>query len=373
MKGIYKSMVLFSAWILCSGFHSSDDIRHQEPVVPAPVSLVFAGDIMGHSPQFSAAYNPATKTYHYEACFEQVKNYISRADFAIANLEVTLAGPPYEGYPRFSSPDALADGLKYAGYDVLLTANNHVADRGRKGLERTLDILRNRKFLFAGSYYNQAQRDSLYPLMLEKSGLRIALLNSTYSTNGIAVTAPNIVNRIDTTQIRKDIQQAKERNADIIIMAIHWGAEYALQASENQRNLARWMAQNGIGLIIGSHPHVVQNAEIILTDDGREVPVYYSVGNSISNQRKPHTDGGIMVQVTLNPGTGQIISHSYLPVFVHKGKLHGQYQFHLIATPDYLARPDSFALPAVDSLALRWFDEQTRERLGNMRLWEERN
>ncbi len=370
MKRVYKSTVWLAAWMICSGFQHSNEIPLHQVEVPGPVTLVFAGDIMGHSPQFNAAYNPATKTYHYEACFEQVRHYIGNADFAIANLEVTLAGPPYEGYPRFSSPDALADGLKYAGYDVLLTANNHIVDRGKKGLERTLDILRNRKFLFAGSYYNQAQRDSVYPLLMEKNGLRIALLNCTYSTNGIAVTAPNIVNRIDTFQIKKDILKAQERDADIIIMAIHWGAEYALQASENQRKLARWMAQNGIGLIIGSHPHVVQDAETIITADGREVPVYYSVGNSISNQRKPHTDGGIMVKAVINPGTGKIISHSYLPVFVHKGKLDGQYQFHLIATPDFIARPDSFALPATDSLALRWFDAQTRERLGNIKLWE---
>lgn len=370
MKGVYKSMVLFAAWVICSGFQHSNEILQQQVEVPGAVTLVFAGDIMGHSPQFNAAFNPASKSYHYESCFEQVRPYISKADFAIANLEVTLAGPPYEGYPRFSSPDALSDGLKYAGYDVLLTANNHIADRGRKGLERTLNVLNKRKFLFAGSYYNQAHRDSIYPLMMEKNGLRIALLNCTYSTNGIAVTAPNIVNRIDTIQIKKDIQKAQELAADIIIMAVHWGTEYALQASENQRNLARWMARNGIGLIIGSHPHVVQDAEVIQTEDGREVPVYYSVGNSISNQRKPHTDGGIMVKAEINPGTGKVMSHSYLPVFVHKGQLHGKYQFHLIATPDFIARPDSFALPVTDSLALRWFDEQTRERLANMVLWE---
>lgn len=362
-----KILLLLISLFLFSGF-VSNPLPEVSSEGAQTVKLIFAGDIMGHSPQFQAAYNAQTKSYNYETCFQLVKPYIESADIAIANLEVPLAGPPYSGYPNFSSPDALLDGLKYAGYDIILTANNHVVDRGKQGLERTIGVITDRKLKHTGSYINKAQRDSIYPLIIHEKGLRIALLNCTYGTNGIPVTNPNMVNLIDTVQIRKDIARAKKLQADFIIMTIHWGVEYILQANDSQRKLARWLAAKGVNLIIGGHPHVVQDMEIITTAQNDSVPVYYSLGNSVSNQRKPHTDGGIMVEVEIGVKAKKIISTSYIPVYVHRGMLAGKYQYHLIPTPQYIQAPEQYKLAVADSLALRYFDQQTRLRLHNQKV-----
>ncbi|MDR1652453.1 MAG: CapA family protein [Prevotellaceae bacterium] len=326
------------------------------------ISLIFAGDIMGHSQQYKAAYNADTEQYNYDVCFENVKPYIEDADFAVANLEAPVAGAPYSGYPNFSSPDALLDALKNAGYDVLLTANNHVADRGAQGVRRTIEQIQNRKFKYAGSYLDAAQKDSIYPLLLEKNDFKIALLNYTYGTNGIPVNKPLLVNTIDTDRIVSDLKKA-EQLADFTVVCIHWGTEYELQANASQRKLAETMVANGADLIIGAHPHVVQNAELMINKDKVKIPVFYSVGNSISNQRKVNTNGGIMVSVKIGAKSGRILETTYLPVYVHRGTLNGVYQFHLIPTPDFIANPAKFKIAAADSAALTVFDRNTRERL----------
>ncbi len=333
------------------------------------VTLIFAGDIMGHSPQFQAAYDTQTKTYDYKVCFENVKPYIESADIAVANLEVTLAGPPYSGYPNFSSPDALLDALKYAGYDVMLTANNHVLDRGKPGFERTLKILSDKEMKFVGSYLNQQQRDTLYPLIIDTHGLKIAFLNYTYGTNGYKPLSPTIVNVIDTNQIKKDIKKARSKSADIVVMTVHWGTEYQTKAGIEQQKLAKLFVREGVDLIIGSHPHVVQNAELLEIDSTWKVPVFYSLGNSISNQRNINTDGGIMVKVEIGANSKQILKTTYLPVYVHKGILKDKFQYHLIPTPDFVSDTTAnYVINKVDSAALLLFDKNTRERLSNFEI-----
>ena len=332
------------------------------------ITLIFAGDIMGHSPQYKAAYNPKTNIFNYKPCFQYVKKYIENADLAICNLEVPIAGIPYSGYPNFSTPDALLDGLKYAGYDILLTANNHVIDRGKKGLERTIRQIDKRNLLHTGSYIDAIQRDSIYPLIVTVKGLKLAFLNYTYGTNANVITPPNIINYIDSQQIISDIQKADRLGADFKIMVMHWGTEYELQANELQRGLAHFFVSQGINLIIGSHPHVVQDAEILYGKDSLAVPVYYSMGNSLSNQRKLNTDGGIMIKVDINARTKLVSNTSFLPVYVHRGVLNGLYQYYLLPTPDFIKKPTSFPISTTDSISLTYFDKETRSRLSNMKL-----
>jgi poly-gamma-glutamate synthesis protein (capsule biosynthesis protein) len=248
----------------------------------------------------------------------------------------------------------------------MLTANNHAADRGAAGIRRTIKTIENRNLRFAGTYYDKAQRDSIYPLMLEKCGLKIALLNYTYGTNGNVVSKPNIVNMIDTSLIIKDINKAKELKADITVACVHWGEEYFTKSNSAQQKLARLLVRNGVDLIIGGHPHVVQEAELIENQDSIIVPVFYSLGNSISNQRKLNTDGGIMVKVKISNTTKQIFSVEYLPVYVHKGVLRGKYQYHLIPTTDFVRNPLDFPISRADSLSLTIFDKNTRNRLQNI-------
>ena len=364
-----KIMLLLTVlFLFCSFLQKEHPVRTLLPN-KENIVLVFAGDIMGHSPQFKAALNAKTGKYNYEDCFVHVKPYIEEADFAVANLEVPLAGAPYSGYPNFSSPDALLDGLKFAGYDVMLTANNHVVDRGKAGLERTIRTIKNRDLLHAGSYLNKQERDSIYPLILEKDSFRIALLNCTYGTNGIPVVAPNHVNMIDTVEIKEDITRCEELLADLIVMTIHWGNEYELEASQAQNEFARFLVRSGVDLIVGSHPHVVQNMEYIQTGL-KNVPVFYSLGNSISNQRKPHTNGGILLRAEIDPMT-KFIKTSYMPVYVHKGILNAKYQYHLIPTIDYVKQPQAFKLCPADSASIMFFDTETRKRLANANLWDE--
>jgi poly-gamma-glutamate capsule biosynthesis protein CapA/YwtB (metallophosphatase superfamily) len=334
----------------------------------ASISLIFVGDIMGHSPQFQAAYNLTANTYNYDICFQQVKPYIEKANFAIANLEAPIAGKPYSGFPNFSSPDELLDAIKKAGFDVLLTANNHILDKGKIGLERTIQQIEKRNLYHLGSYVNKNQRDSIYPLILESNGFKLAFLNCTYSTNGIRVSEPNLINYIDTLEIIADIEKANKLGADIKIMTIHWGDENELHANKVQRNIAKFLVNHGINLIVGSHPHVIQNAEILKDKVGKQVPVFYSLGNFISNQRESNNKGGIMLRVDINTKSKRITDVSYLPVYVYRGKLNGNFQFHLIPTIDFENKSSTFALNKADSISLTDFDRKTRDRLSNIKL-----
>lgn len=158
---------------------------------------------MQHDGQIAAALNPATNTYDYDDGYKFVKPIINQYDIRVANLEVTLAGKPYKGYPQFSAPDELAEVLVSSGFNVILTSNNHSCDRGDKGVIRTLDVLDELGVMHTGTFRNQAERDANYPLMIEREGMKIALLNYTYGTNGLTVKAPLIVNYIDSAVIKK--------------------------------------------------------------------------------------------------------------------------------------------------------------------------
>lgn len=263
------------------------------------ISLLFVGDLMQHQGQIDAARMP-DGTYDYTPCFQYVKEEVNRADLAIANLEVTLGGVPYRGYPQFSAPDEYAVAIKEAGFDVLLTANNHCLDRRKKGLERTIHVLDSLKILYAGTYINRYARERLYPLIIEKNGFRIALLNYTYATNGIEVQSPNVVNYIDKAQILEDIKRARSQRVDVIIACMHWGVEYRLFPERQERQMADWLIANGVDHVIGSHPHVLQPMEVRPDEytAARHV-VVYSLGNYISNMSAPNTDGGAMVRIEL--------------------------------------------------------------------------
>lgn len=300
MKSFFSFIALFLLFSCISGRKPSAKNTETDSlfVQTDTVSLLFAGDVMQHLPQVRAAKN--ANGYDYSPCFKWVRDEIGKADFAVANLECTLGGIPYSGYPMFSAPDELLFGLHDAGFDVLTTANNHCLDRGRKGLERTLRLIDSIGIKRVGTYHSSEDRMQKSPLLLQKGRLRIALLAYTYGTNGIPVTPPNCVNFMDTTTISKDIAACRELHPDAIIACLHWGNEYQRLPDSAQRELAVWMLGNGVDHIVGAHPHVIQPVEV-LTDSlqGKRHVVAYSLGNYISNQSKPHTDGGMMLRMTL--------------------------------------------------------------------------
>lgn len=258
--------------------------------------ILFTGDIMQHDSQIAAAYDPVTKEYNYEPCFEHISPILQSADLTIGNLEVTLGGPPYKGYPQFSAPDQLADRLKKSGFDILVTANNHCVDRGRKGLERTVSILDTLGILHTGTFVDSVNRRSSYPLRVEKNGIALSLLNYTYGTNGIPVSFPNVVNLIDTVLIKNDLALARTQRTDAIVVFMHWGNEYQSLPNQFQRKVAELCFREGAKLVIGAHPHVVQPME---WNKEKDRLIAYSLGNFVSGQRPRYRDGGATLWVEL--------------------------------------------------------------------------
>jgi poly-gamma-glutamate capsule biosynthesis protein CapA/YwtB (metallophosphatase superfamily) len=264
------------------------------------LSLLFVGDIMQHDSQIADALDKRTGEYDYRPCFQYIKPFIRAADLAIGNLEVTLAGRPYKGYPQFSAPDELLTALKDAGFDAIVTANNHSADRGKAGIERTIAMLDSFDVPHTGTFRSQAEKNRNHPLIIERQGFRLALLNYTYGTNGLPVPRPNIVNMLDTVEIRKDLIRAAGMNPDAIIVFTHWGAEYQSLPSKNQKAITALCFEYGARLVIGSHPHVVQPME---WQKSKDQLVAYSLGNFVSGQRKRYTDGGAMIRIELRKVT----------------------------------------------------------------------
>ena len=262
------------------------------------ITLLFVGDLMQHDAQIKAA--KTTTGYDYTDCFKHVKEEISRADIAVANLVVTLGGKPYRGYPSVSAPDEFLYAVKDAGFDVLLTGNNHCLDRGSRGLERTILMLDSLDFAYAGTYVNEEERRERYPLLVEKNGFRIVFLNYTYGTNGLEPVSPRIVNYMDKEQMKEDIALARRMRPDAIIACMHWGIEYRLLPRKAEKDLADWLLAQGVDHVIGSHPHVLQPMEV---KRDAHTPakhlVVYSLGNFISNMSKENTDGGAMVRLEL--------------------------------------------------------------------------
>lgn len=302
----YFSFLLLFLSLSCTGASQEARLETATDSISPPqkLTLIFAGDLMQHQGQIDAA--RTTRGFDYSDCFKYVKEEISKADIAIGNLEVTLGGKPYAGYPTFSAPDEYLAAIKDAGFDVLTTANNHCLDRGKKGLERTLLMLDSLNLSHAGTYVNATARVHNYPLLIEQNGFRIALLSYTYGTNGIKVTAPNVVNYIDREQISADIDSARLKRPDAIIACMHWGNEYQSLPSPEQASLADWLIEHGVTHIIGCHPHVVQPLEL-RTDSLRDVQhvVAYSLGNFISNMTGRRTDGGLVFKLELTKDTAR--------------------------------------------------------------------
>jgi len=291
-KIIYSLVALFFSLAA----HAQDTTR---------LRLLFVGDIMQHDSNIAAAFNSSTNQYDYSSCFEYAAPIVKSADLAIGNLELTLAGKPFKGYPQFSAPDQLAIELKRIGFDVLVTANNHSVDRGRKGIERTIKKLDSLQILHTGTFKDTSDRKLKYPLLLEKNGFRLSLLNYTYGTNGIPIPRPGMVNLIDTVQIKQDIVNAKQQLSDAVIVFFHWGDEYQSLPNKEQKRLTALCFREGVKIVIGSHPHVLQPMEWRKQSDQF---VVYSLGNFISGQRPRYRDGGAMVWLDLQKVKNDSIS-----------------------------------------------------------------
>ncbi|MCM1501850.1 MAG: CapA family protein [Bacteroidales bacterium] len=286
-------------------------IPEKSKPTPDTVSVTIIGDVMLHQSQidncrdrFARANGKASQASHtdfdFTPCLEGIKGILTDADISIANMEFTLAGPPFSGYPAFAAPDSYAYYVAECGVDVFLTANNHILDKGLSGIRRTLKVYSRMKdslgILNTGCFADSTDLSGGYPLFMESKGIRIALVNFTYGTNVDIPDAFPKVCRTDTTEIAAAMEKAME-GADIVIALPHWGIEYDLKHCREQREIAEFLARKGADAIIGSHPHVVQDIDSVkvMTAAGEKtVPVAYSLGNIISNMSAKNTQIGLI-------------------------------------------------------------------------------
>lgn len=328
--------------------------------------IVFCGDLMGHGGQIKAAAVEGGG-YDYSPCFKFVEGYWKGADLTVANFELTLAGPPYRGYPQFSSPDQVLIDAHKAGIGLFTTVNNHCMDSGKKGFLRTLDVFDSLGIPHLGTYRNDMERLEKHPLLMEKNGIRLAFVTYTYGTNGLPVVEPLVANLIDTLQMASDIGEARRQGAEYVIAMVHWGIEYQTKANKEQETLAKYLLEKGADIVIGGHPHVVQNATMDARPENKKEPeiVVYSMGNLVSNQRDVNTDGGIMIELQLKKDEKGKIEQDcwYMPYWVYRGEYDGLYQYYILPSYDATKNPEKYQLEAKDLKALTVFDENTYLRL----------
>lgn len=349
-----KIILVLSFLVFFEGVSAQDTTR---------LSLLFLGDIMQHDSQISDAYDRVTKKYNYDPCFQFVKPYFESVDLAIGNLELTLAGPPYKGYPQFSSPDELVVSLKNAGVDVLVTANNHCVDTGSKGLERTIMMLDSLKIPHTGTFADEVDKLNNHPLMLYKNGFKLALLNYTFSTNGLPVTKPNIVNMIDTASIHKDLVKAKNLSPDAIIVFTHWGVEYQSLPTKWQKDVTEFCFKHGAQLVIGAHPHVLQPME---WRKEKNQLIAYSLGNFVSGQRKRYTDGGAMITMSLekvmfndSSSITTIVNPEYTLQWVYR-TADAEKNYYVLPVPEFEKDTTGFIKDRESKAAFRLYAEDSR-------------
>lgn len=290
---------------------SNEQTNEQTVQYPDTATLIFFGDAMQHTAQFERARELGTDSnpYNFDDCFKLIAPAVKDADYAIVNLELPLGGgKDYSGYPRFSAPDSYAIALKNAGFDLFLTSNNHCLDRNDRGLRRTLDVLDSMKVDHIGTYRNVSERSKLVPFVKEINGMKVGFLNYTYGTNGIEARDGAEVAYINRDQIKKEIAATRNAGAEIIVAMPHWGIEYKLNENEIQRSLADFMIKEGVDIVIGGHPHVVQPMKASTDSTGRKTLVVYSLGNMISNMTAANTRGGAFARVVIerDKNTGKV-------------------------------------------------------------------
>lgn len=308
------------------------------------VTISAIGDIMAHDDQLKAQFDKDTNTYSFDNNFKYVKPYISKSDLAIGNLETTLAGPKakYSSFPKFNSPDELADAIKDSGVDIVSTINNHTYDRGSDGVYRTLDVLNSKDIEHVGTQKNDEDENFL---IKDVDGVKLGITaysygqvyGSTTALNGLNIDYNDLNNLnifnssyvdIAFNEIKDTLDVMNNKESDLQVVILHWGDEYTRQPNEFQKELAKKLCDYGVDIIIGSHPHMVQPIEMIKSDENdNETLVIYSLGNFLSNQRneilnKKYTEDGVIANIginkNLNTGETKISNVEYIPTWVNK-------------------------------------------------------
>lgn len=346
----------------------------KKPAEPAEIhaTITAVGDILMHKAVIDGGLtNPGDKDpiYDFSPDFQYVAPILKQSDLAFANFEGTLAGPPYSGFPSFSSPDEIADALFGAGFRVISTANNHCIDKGTAGLIRTADVFREKGFTVIGT-----RPDTSTPMdtIEDLNGIKVGFLSYTFETigaenrkaiNGIPLPAGTELlvssfNPYRETSYEKDlaailsrVNKLRSDGAEFICLSIHWGEEYSTKSVKWQRDMAQDLSDGGVDLIIGHHPHVLEEIEVLTSAvTGKNTLVYYSLSNFLHNMNfgtlgtSGNAEDGAIARVTLlKTGDGvRIELGEYIPTYVVR-IADGNYLRHLIVPVlPGLADPDAY-------------------------------
>jgi poly-gamma-glutamate capsule biosynthesis protein CapA/YwtB (metallophosphatase superfamily) len=288
------------------------------------VDIMMIGDILAHEGVYNSGLQ-ADGTYNFDHLFKNIKSDISAADIRIVNQETILGGVELglSGYPCFNSPYEIGVAEAKAGFNVILHATNHTLDKGLTGVENCLNFWKTNYPEMAVLGINETEEDYNDIYVYNKDGFKIAILNYTYGTNGIAIPAskPYIVNMLDVDKITQDVTKAKEI-ADMVVVCPHWGTEYVYEPDSNQKYWTNLFLKLGVDVVIGAHPHVMEPVETLTRDDGHQMVVYYSLGNFVSNQDKmPRMLGGMAKVTLVKSGTDNscyVKQYSYTPIVTQK-------------------------------------------------------
>ena len=352
------------------------------PKEDSHLKLTAIGDIMCHNSQYIDAYSQSEGTYNFSYVFEDIKEYVETADIGIGNLETTFAGPQkgYSNYPRFNTPEQLATNLKDFGIDILATANNHSMDTNYDGLVSTLNYLDSAGISHTGTNRSPEEQNTI--LIKEVNDIKIAFLSFTYGTNGITIPSDKsyCVNLIDEALILNQLNLAKQANPDLICVNMHWGTEYQTTQNITQENLANLLFQNGVDIILGSHPHVLQPMEkrsVVLADGTqKECFVIYSLGNFISAQTKENTRSSIILNIDIfkdgDTNKTSIENISYVPIYMYKASS-GAKKFRVLDIEKSIFKYESgidTSIGQSNYSVLKSEFEKIKNLMGNGRIWQ---
>ncbi|MBU2506191.1 MAG: CapA family protein [Bacteroidetes bacterium] len=372
-KSVKFLLSAISIWVISfnsSLIPSSDLFENSNQDSVVTYSFSFVGDLMCHETQYKYA-RTDSQNFDFKSNFDFVKPIFESKDVVIGNLETVLTDSlnDISGYPVFNTPEAFLRDIKSAGFDILVTANNHTFDQGAEGVKRTKRLLDKHSMKYSG-FKTESEKWEQYNLF-ETGGLKFSLLSYSFGTNyGSSNGAGSeYVNLIKKDSITSDINRAKEFSADLIIVYLHFGREYETIPNEYQKETVQFIRDAGADIIIGSHPHVVQPIESFVSDNSKIDTglVAYSLGNFISNQRWRYSDCGIILNVEVSKNfkdnSVKLINYVAQPFWVYKGKRDKKNQFVVIPSDSLSQSIDFSFLTVQDSVKLLESLNDTKEIL----------
>lgn len=324
---------------------SAEPAEPVEPSEPEPIvsttSLYAIGDILLHDSVYKAA--QTGDGFDFNPAFQKIAPILQSADIAIANQESMIGGSEIglSSYPAFNSPYEVGDALKEAGIDLVTTANNHTLDRGVRAIENSINHWNEIDIPYTGSFISEEDKANIRTLT--ENDISFAFLAYTYGTNGVAPKQPYHVNYIDMELIRADVAKAEEA-ADLTVVALHFGNEYEPLPNESQQTLVQELADLGVDIIIGHHPHVLQPVAWVDGADGNRTFVAYSLGNFLSGQQGDDRNTGGIVGIdvvkttTEDETTFELANPMFYPTFTRRSSADGPFE----VVPLQSAKPERF-------------------------------